>query len=62
MNYIFPGVKGVVIMNDGSPAPGVIMRVGKRMEVKTTPSGEYWKLLLPGNYTLTVSRASCIAY
>lgn len=49
------GVKGVVTFNDGLPASDLEIQVGTTMKVKTTSTGEYWKLLLPGQYTLNVS-------
>lgn len=55
------GVKGVVMFNDGVPAPNLEVHVNSRMKVKTTPRGEYWKLLLPGQYKLNVRHAAKIS-
>lgn len=49
------GVKGLIYTSDGKPAPDLSVVVDDRMVVKTTPLGEYWKLLLPGNYSLKVN-------
>ena len=47
------------IVTDGNAAPirGANITVKGREEfvIKTTPAGEYWRLLLPGTYTLQVS-------
>ena len=52
------GVRGVIITSDGQPADNVTVQIDDRMPVETTPLGEYWKLLLPGNYTLYVCNNS----
>ncbi|XP_067929704.1 carboxypeptidase D-like [Watersipora subatra] len=48
------GVKGIVLTSDGKPAKELHIHVDERMVVSTTMLGEYWKLLLPGQYTLKV--------
>ena len=52
------GVKGIVTYENGTPAAGVAIHVDGRMKVKTTAQGEFWKILLPGTYTLNVSSLS----
>lgn len=56
------GVKGVVRFKDGEPAGGLSVIVGGRLPVQTTCDGEFWKLLLPGNYSLKVSAVYAIIW
>ncbi|KAL3857080.1 hypothetical protein ACJMK2_011776 [Sinanodonta woodiana] len=48
------GAKGLVIDNESNPIPNARVYVVGREPVhfKTSKYGEYWKLLLPGKYTL----------
>uniref|UniRef100_A0A0N8E8A2 Carboxypeptidase D n=1 Tax=Daphnia magna TaxID=35525 RepID=A0A0N8E8A2_9CRUS len=57
MQAIHLGVKGLVTdqqTNEAIPRARVTV-VGVEYDVKTTNNGEYWRLLLPGNYSLQVS-------
>lgn len=50
------GVKGFVIdQESGQPVGGAELHVkGREREFNTTDDGEYWRILLNGNYTLQV--------
>lgn len=50
------GVTGVVLDEDtGSPVAGASLKIiGRDIEFATSHKGEFWRLLLPGNYTLEV--------
>lgn len=54
------GIKGVVTDENNEPVEGAEVRVFGReaFAVKTTAEGEYWRLLLPGTYTLKVGKIS----
>eukprot|EP00123_Amoebidium_parasiticum_P018118 comp24107_c0_seq1/m.43600 comp24107_c0_seq1/g.43600 ORF comp24107_c0_seq1/g.43600 comp24107_c0_seq1/m.43600 type:complete len:954 (-) comp24107_c0_seq1:162-3023(-) len=51
------GIKGIVVQSDGvTPAIGATVLVdGNAHTVKTGPNGEFFRVLLPGNYTITVT-------
>lgn len=57
LNQVHIGVFGIVIDEADNLIAGASITVGGREQfvVKTTARGEYWRLLLPGNYTLKVS-------
>lgn len=44
----------------GEPASGLGIVVDRRLLVKTTSLGEYWKLLKPGEYSLKVSLSNSV--
>jgi len=49
------GVKGLVKDNAGNPVQGAVVKVeGINHNITTTEQGEYWRLLTPGTYTLSV--------
>ena len=49
------GVAGVVKDIYGNPIPDAYVRVaGRNFGAKTTSSGEFWRILMPGFYTLEV--------
>jgi len=49
------GVKGLVKDESGDPVHGAVVKVdGIDHNVTTTDQGEYWRLLTPGTYSLTV--------
>eukprot|EP00091_Calanus_sinicus_P000405 TRINITY_DN10336_c0_g1_i1.p1 TRINITY_DN10336_c0_g1~~TRINITY_DN10336_c0_g1_i1.p1 ORF type:complete len:131 (-),score=30.52 TRINITY_DN10336_c0_g1_i1:388-780(-) len=48
------GLRGVVVDEEGSALPGARVRIARvDKEIVTTDRGEYWRLLLPGTYTVT---------
>ena len=50
------GVKGFVLASDGSPVSGAtISVVGRDHPVSSAKDGDYWRLLVPGDYVLKVS-------
>lgn len=49
------GVKGFVKSEDGQPVEGAAMKVkGRDVGFQTTKEGEFWRILLPGIYTMEV--------
>ncbi|CAM1327583.1 CPM (predicted), partial [Pycnogonum litorale] len=49
------GVKGIVVDEDDAPVEGIKMKIkGRDAVFKTTKRGEYWRILLPGNYTIVL--------
>ncbi|XP_057710713.1 carboxypeptidase M isoform X2 [Corythoichthys intestinalis] len=58
MRQIHLGVKGRVLDGSGAAAPNAAVEVTGRHNIrpfKTDKRGEYYRLLLPGNYTFTVT-------
>jgi len=56
------GVKGLVKDEAGDPVLGAVVEVhGINHNVTTTEKGEYWRLLTPGTYTLTVHAVDFVA-
>lgn len=59
LNYlaaVHSGVKGLVIDQTGEPVSQAVISVdGIDNNVTTTTNGEYWRLLVAGNYTLRVA-------
>ena len=56
---------GVVLNGQTSmPIQGANITIQDREEfvIRTTASGEYWRILLPGTYTLKVSRGGDIPW
>ena len=51
------GVKGMVTDENGHPVSGVVIRVkGRNKMIKVSDHGEYWILLLPGEYQIRVEK------
>jgi len=49
------GVRGFVLDEAGEPVEGAAMKIkGREVGFKTTRHGEFWRVLLPGTYTLEV--------
>ncbi|XP_025200120.1 carboxypeptidase D isoform X1 [Melanaphis sacchari] len=56
MESVHMGVKGLVQDENNNPIPGASIHIlGINHTVKTTNRGEYWRLLLPGTYTITAN-------
>ena len=49
------GVKGIVTNTEGDPVSGAEVFVsGINWNVTTTSDGEFWRIIVPGNYTIVV--------
>ena len=46
------GVKGIVMDEEGEPIVRALVKLDDLKAVTTTSSGEFWKLVMPGNYTV----------
>ena len=56
IRQVHVGVKGVVMNKNGTPISNArIDVVGRSHSVHSSESGDYWRLLVPGSYTLRVS-------
>ncbi|VVC30035.1 Peptidase M14, carboxypeptidase A,Carboxypeptidase-like, regulatory domain [Cinara cedri] len=54
MESVHMGIKGLVQDENNNPIPGAVIHIlGINHTVKTTHRGEYWRLLLPGIYTIS---------
>ena len=53
LESVHGGIKGCVVDQDGSPLCGAAVHVtGKDKTVTSSNRGEFWRMLLPGNYTV----------
>ena len=58
MKQVHKGVAGFVRDTNGNPIEGALIEVTDRDHpVKSVQDGDYWRLLVPGTYTLRVSAA-----
>lgn len=49
------GIKGMVMNDAAEPVPNAVVIIdGNEHHMTTTPRGEYWRLLLPGTYKISV--------
>ena len=58
------GVKGQVLDADGNPVQNALVEVEGRINLcpfRSGPYGEYYRLLLPGNYTFKVRERPRVA-
>ncbi|XP_070385980.1 carboxypeptidase M-like isoform X2 [Dermacentor albipictus] len=56
LGEVHKGVRGIVMDEEGRPvARATVRTTGLRSTFMTSPRGEYWKILRPGSYTLTVT-------
>ncbi|KAG1953018.1 carboxypeptidase M [Pimephales promelas] len=58
MQQVHLGVKGVVMDSDGKPVQNAVVEVSGRRNLcpfSSDRNGEYFRLLLPGTYTITVT-------
>ena len=54
------GVKGLVLGPDKTPIVGAeVTVVGREHSVATTPMGEFWRILLPGRYSIKIEVRMC---
>lgn len=57
LGEVHRGVKGLVRDALGNPVQGASIRIrGRDFGTKTTTRGEYWRILMPGVYTLQVRK------
>ena len=57
------GVKGFVYDALTDPIPNVVVSVkGNNHTTKTAVNGDYWKLLLPGQYTITFTKEGLVIW
>ena len=49
------GVRGYVVDVNNNPIEGASLKVkGRNVGFQTTQHGEFWRILLPGNYVMEV--------
>ena len=58
MQQVHSGVKGIVRRNGAPVVNASVKLIGNSKVVKTTNSGEYWRLLLPGKHVISVGNCS----
>lgn len=57
MGEVHRGVRGFVMDEEGRPVEGASLKVmGRDVGFQTTKYGEYWRVLLPGRYSLEVRK------
>jgi len=55
LNQAQRGVKGVILNEYSEPIPSTQVKIDNRIPTaKVTSLGEFWKILIPGSYTLRV--------
>lgn len=53
LGEVHRGVRGFTVDLNGQPIPNVRLRIkGRNVEFKSTNKAEYWRILLPGVYTI----------
>ncbi|CAH1776916.1 unnamed protein product [Owenia fusiformis] len=53
--FVHRGIKGIISDSQGNPVPNAKVYIDKRKHpVTSTSKGEYWRVLLPGTYTIRV--------
>ena len=62
MNYLLSGVKGLVVdVNDNALADVTLVIVGREfVPFRSSASGAYFRLLLPGTYQIQVQYNGCM--
>ncbi|CAG9538294.1 unnamed protein product [Cercopithifilaria johnstoni] len=55
MEYIHRGIKGFVLDQKGYPIKNAVLSINQGKSIATTDEGEFWRILLPGTYTVLVS-------
>lgn len=57
LGEVHRGVRGFVTDEAGRPVEGASLKImGRDVGFQTTKYGEYWRVLLPGLYSLEVSK------
>ncbi|RWS15754.1 Csa-PI kinase-like protein [Dinothrombium tinctorium] len=55
MAEVHRGVYGLIVDINGNPVPKATLRIkGRSVSFKSTKKGEFWRVLLPGTYTVEV--------
>ena len=53
LESVHGGIKGKVVDQDGNPLYGAVVQViGKEKNMTTSKRGEFWRMLLPGSYSV----------
>ena len=56
LGEVHRGVRGFIKDETGEPIEGASIKIqGRDVGFQTTKYGEYWRILLPGTYTMEVS-------
>uniref|UniRef100_A0A1I8EBH6 Zinc carboxypeptidase n=1 Tax=Wuchereria bancrofti TaxID=6293 RepID=A0A1I8EBH6_WUCBA len=55
MEYVHRGIKGFVLDQRGHPVKNAVLSINQGKNITTTDEGEFWRILLPGRYTVLVS-------
>ncbi len=57
MEAVHSGIKGEVIDSaDGRPVQNAVVKIrGNKKGIRTTRTGEYWRLLTPGEHVISAS-------
>ena len=56
LGEVHRGVRGIVQDQNGKPISQAVLKIkGRSIPFTTTHQGEFWRLLLPGEYTLEIS-------
>uniref|UniRef100_A0A915B254 Peptidase M14 carboxypeptidase A domain-containing protein n=2 Tax=Parascaris univalens TaxID=6257 RepID=A0A915B254_PARUN len=57
MRFVHKGIKGFIFNSKGDPVKGAIFSLSEGKNISTTADGEFWRILLPGKYKVTISHA-----
>ncbi|VIO96363.1 Uncharacterized protein BM_BM11935 [Brugia malayi] len=55
MEYVHRGIRGFVLDQRGHPVKNAVLSINQGKNITTTDEGEFWRILLPGRYTVLVS-------
>ncbi|EFO20099.2 hypothetical protein LOAG_08391 [Loa loa] len=55
MEYVHRGIRGFVLDQKGYPVQNAVLSINRGKNITTTNEGEFWRILLPGTYTVSVS-------
>lgn len=58
LNEVHRGVRGLITdASNNHPVPGAILKIeGRNVHFKASGRGEFWRILMPGSYSLQVSK------